>query len=465
MNDVSRILAIDDDGPLLAFLEQALTEFGAEVVTSQSATKGIQLYTEDHFDLVFVDYMMPEMNGVDVLKELRAHDANAFVIMMTGNASIESAVDAMKLGAVDYLTKPLDLDHLEVVLNKTLQNKLQAEKLRLLEDQVTHLGSFEGLVGVSVEMQRVYKLIGRIADSDATVLIQGETGTGKELVAKAVHRRSGRVDKRFLPINCGALTESILESELFGHEKGAFTGADRTKKGLIEQVDGGTLFLDEIEEMSPALQVKLLRVIQEREVLPVGASHPVQVDFRLIAASNENLRGLMDSGDFRSDLFYRLSVANLDLPPLRNRREDIPLLAKHFLTIYGQSGKLHISEISQEALMLLQAYQWPGNVRELENVIQQAILLADEDLLLQTDLPSHLMIASDTVGGSAPVGWYELSLKDAMEHFEKGYLDEMLRRANGRVSEAAKLSDVNRRSFYAKMSKYNMSKDDQDLED
>lgn len=463
MDDRVCILVIDDDEPLLMFMEQALTEFGAHVVTALRGSEGIRLYQEEAIDLVFIDYMMPEMNGEEVLKQLKALDPNAVVVMMTGNASIESAVEAMKLGAVDYLTKPLDLYHLEIVFKKTLQHKLQSERLRLLEDQVLHLAAFEGLVGVSVEMQRIYKLIDRIADSEATVLIQGETGTGKELVAKAIHRRSGRADKRFLPINCGALTESILESELFGHEKGAFTGADRNKKGLIEQVDGGTLFLDEIEEMSPALQVKLLRVIQEREIMRVGSGQPIPVDFRLVAASNEQLRVLMDQGDFRSDLFYRLSVANLELPPLRARREDIPLLAKHFLAIYGRTGKQHLAEISQEAFMVLQAYGWPGNVRELENVIQQAALLADGDKILMNDLPTHLRTSSYSEGNAA-TKWYELPLKEATEQFEKGYLEEMLRRANGRVSEAAKLAQVNRRSFYAKMSRYDLSRDDQDKE-
>lgn len=458
MVDQVRILVVDDDAPLLTFLEHALAEFGAEVVTAQRGDEGIQLYREGSFDLAFVDYMMPEMNGVEVLKQIKEIDPDAMVIMMTGNASISSAVEAMKLGAVDYLTKPLDLEHLSVVFQKTVNSKRQTERLRLLENQVVHLGAFEGLVGVSVEMQRLYKMIERVADSEATVLIQGETGTGKELVAKALHCRSEHAKKRFLPINCGALTETILESELFGHEKGAFTGADRSKKGLIEQVAGGTLFLDEIEEMSPALQVKLLRVIQEREVLPVGASEPVKVDFRLVAASNENLRDLMNQGDFRSDLFYRLSVANLELPPLRARREDVPLLAKHFLTIYGRSGKRHVTDISQEAMMVLQAHSWPGNVRELENAIQQAILLTDSDTILLDGLPASVRSASEA--GHTPLAFYDMSLNDAVEKFEKGYLLEMLRRANGRVSDAAKLASVNRRRFYAKMSQYNMSRDD-----
>ncbi|MGA1197793.1 MAG: sigma-54-dependent transcriptional regulator [Candidatus Latescibacterota bacterium] len=418
MDDSVCILVIDDDEPLLMFLEQALTEFGACVITAQRGSEGLRLYQEEAIDLVFIDYMMPEMNGGEVLKRLKVLDPNAVAVMMTGNASIESAVEAMKLGAVDYLAKPLDLYHLEIVFKKTLQHKRQSERLRLLEDQVLHLAAFEGLVGVSVEMQRIYKLIDRIASSEATVLIQGETGTGKELVAKAIHRRSGRSDKRFLPINCGALTESILESELFGHEKGAFTGADRNKKGLIEQVDGGTLFLDEIEEMSPALQVKLLRVIQEREIMRVGSGQPIPVDFRLVAASNEQLRVLMDEGRFRSDLFYRLSVANLELPPLRARREDIPLLAKHFLTVYGRTGKQHLTEISQEAFMILQAYGWPGNVRELENVIQQAVLLADGESIVIKDLPPHLR-ASSHVEGEGSTKWYDLPLKEATELFEK----------------------------------------------
>ncbi|MCZ6634254.1 MAG: sigma-54 dependent transcriptional regulator [bacterium] len=455
MVDKPRILTIDDDLSLLRFLKQALSEFGVEALGTQSGREGIALYGEENVDLVLVDYMMPEMNGIEVLQQLKEKDPNAVVLLMTGNASIESAVEAMKLGAVDYLTKPLDVDHLEIVIQKTLRHQRQAEKLRLLEDQVIRQGSFEGLVGVSAEMHRVYKLIDRVAESEATVLIQGETGTGKELVAKALHRRSGRVGGRFVPINCGALAESILESELFGHEKGAFTGAIRTKKGLIEQADGGTLFLDEIEDMSPGLQVKLLRAIQEREVLPVGSDQTIRVDFRLVAASNKNLRSLMDGGTFRSDLFYRLSVANLQLPPLKSRREDIPLLANHFLALYGKTGKQQISEIASEAMMLLQAYAWPGNVRELENVVQQAVLLTDGPAIVPGDLPPQL-VAVEADGAS--VAWYDMPLKDAQDKLERLYLEEMLKRAGGRVAEAAKLAGVNRRSFYSKMSRYDITR-------
>jgi DNA-binding NtrC family response regulator len=455
MVEKPRILTIDDDLALLRFLKHALSEFGVETLGTQSGREGIALYGEEDVDLVLVDYTMPEMSGIEVLQQLKEKDPNAVVVLMTGNASIESAVEAMKLGAVDYLTKPLDVDHLEIVIQKTLRHQRQAEKLRLLEDQVIHHGSFEGLVGVSAEMHRVYKLIDRVAESEATVLIQGETGTGKELVAKAIHRRSGRAGGRFVPINCGALAESILESELFGHEKGAFTGADRAKKGLIEQADGGTLFLDEIEDMSPGLQVKLLRAIQEREVVPVGSDQTIRVDFRLVAASNENLRSLMDEGTFRSDLFYRLSVANLQLPPLQSRREDIPLLANHFLALYGETGKHRVSEIDSEAMMLLQAYAWPGNVRELENIVQQAVLLTDGPVIVPGDLPPHLVAVE---GDAAGAPWYDMPLKDAQDKFERLYLEEMLKRAGGRVVEAAELAGMNRRSFYSKMSRYNITR-------
>ena len=361
----------------------------------------------------------------------------------------------MKGGAIDYLTKPLLVDHLQIVLTRALESRRQSEELRLLKAQVARQGSFEGLVGVSPVMQRVYRLTRRLADSDATILIQGETGTGKELVARAIHNLSPRREKGFMPINCGALPETILESELFGYEKGAFTGAVTQKYGLIEQAAGGTLLLDDIEAMSPALQVKLLRAIQEREVLRVGGGRPIPVDFRLIAATNVNLREQMEQGAFRADLFYRLNVIVVDLPPLRARKTDIPLLAKHFVeTCAGKSGR-PAAEITLEAMMLLRAYEWPGNVRELENTIEQAVVLAEGERITTGDLPSHIAASPPSYGGA---DLYDLPLREAQDRFIREYLEEMLSRAGGRVAEAARQAGIRRERFYDKMKRYGISR-------
>ena len=450
-----RILVIDDEPRMLDILSQALSDLGFKVETADDGPKGITRYSENPTELVLLDIWMTEMDGIEVLGRLKDRNPNVMVIVMTGYGSIESAVQAMKAGAVDYLTKPLDLDHLEIVLKKALESREQSEKLRILEDQVSHQGSFEGLVGVSQEMQIIYGLIRKLGDSDATVLVQGETGTGKELVARAIHKRSPRRKSGFMPINCGALTDTILESELFGHEKGAFTGAIRQKQGLIEQAEAGTLFLDEIEEMSPLLQVKLLRAIQEKEILRVGGDRPRKVDFRLIATTNLDLRDQMEKGAFRPDLFYRLSVITLDLPPLRARTGDIPLLVNHFLTGYSQRTGNPVKEMTAEALMMLKAYRWPGNVRELENVFEQTQLLCQGNTVAISDLPKHI---TSSVSDGAGTERYDMPLREAREQFERHYLKDVLDRAGGQVAEAARRAGIHRRHFYEKMKLYGISR-------
>ena len=415
-----KILIIDDDPQMRKFLSNATARMGMEAVTAENGQEGVALYAEQGFDLVLSDIMMTGMDGIEVIQQIRSRDATANVIVMTGYSSIETAVQAMKAGAIDYLLKPLDVNHLEIVLGKALEQRRQAEKLHYLEEQVEHQGSFEGLVGVSAEMQSVYGLIRRLSASDATVLVQGETGTGKEVAARAIHNLSQRRQNRFVPINCGALSDALLESELFGHEKGAFTGAFRRKHGLIEQAEGGTLFLDEIEEMSPSLQVKLLRTIQEREILPVGGERPTKVDFRLVAATNVDLGVRMEQGKFRLDLFYRLSVTHIDLPALRTRRRDIPLLANHFLDIYTKRENRILRGIAPETMMLLKAYAWPGNVRELENVIQQVVLLCDREEVSTRDLPSHI---GQTGSEVLSAGWTGLPLKEFLDRCECRYLE------------------------------------------
>jgi DNA-binding NtrC family response regulator len=459
-HDSPRILVIDDERTTLDFLKQALPDFGLDVVAIDNGPEGIERYKEERFDLVLVDVMMPEIDGFELIRRLQSYDKEVMAIVMTGASSIKTAVQAMKVGAVDYLTKPLDLDHLEVVLLRTLENRKQNEKIRLLEEQVNQNGSFEGLVGVSQQMQKIYGMIRQVAENDATVLIQGETGTGKEMIAKAVHRRSQRRDGNFLPVNCGALPESILESELFGHEKGSFTGAVGQKQGLIEQASGGTFFLDEVQEMTQALQVKLLRTIQEREIRRVGGSESVKVDFRLVAATNIDLRQQMEEKTFRADLYYRLSVVVIDLPPLRERQEDIPLLVNHFLADQDQAGRRPVREITPEAMMVLKAYGWPGNVRELENTIEQAVLLSKGDVISVGDLPSQIMgaVFKDDGNDFQGMDWFDMPLREAREQFERQYLEEILKKVEGNVSAAARLAGINRQHFYQKMRRHGMSR-------
>jgi len=455
-DDKTRVLAIDDDGQTLDILQRALSDQGYVVVSADSGESGIALYAEKRFDLVLLDIRMPEMDGFEVLSRIREHDEEATVIIMTGYGSIDSVVRAMKGGATDYLSKPLDLDHLEIVLQKALRSRRQSEELRLLKEQLVHQGSFEGLVGVSPPMQQVYELIRRLADSDTTVLIQGETGTGKELVARAMHNLNVRREKGFMAINCGALPESILESELFGHEKGAFTGAVKQKYGLIEQAEGGTLFLDEIEEMSSALQVKLLRAIQEREVLRVGGDRPIKVDFRLVAATNVDLRERMEEEAFRADLFYRLSVVTVDLPLLRDRPGDIPLLAEHFARLLAERSGKEVRGIAPEAMQVLQGYRWPGNVRELENAVEQAMVLSRGIRIEVGDLPKHLEAPVPQVEGEE---FQRLPFRQAREAFERRYFEAALARANGVVAEAARTVGMPRQYFYEKMKRYGISRE------
>ncbi len=454
--DQPRILAIDDDGHVLGILQRALAQQGYAVAAASTGEEGLARSAAEVFDLVLLDLRLPEMDGFDVLGRLRSQDPEAAVVIMTGHGSTESVVQAMKAGAADYLTKPLDLDHLEIVVGKALKERHQTRELRLLREQLTHQGSFEGLVGVSPGMQRVYELVRRVANSDTTVLIQGETGTGKELVARAIHRLGPRQSQAFMAINCGALPESILESELFGHEQGAFTGATKRKYGLIEQAQRGTLFLDEISEMSPALQVELLRAIQEREVLRVGGDQPIAVDFRLVAATNVDLRRYTEEGRFRPDLYYRLSVGVIDLPPLRQRAADIPLLAAYFLRRYAEKQDRPVPELAAEALQTLAAYPWPGNVRELENTMEQLVVMGQADPINVGDLPEQLKVA--TTGVKSGDLWL-LPLRLAREEFERHYLVDVLRRAGGRVAEAARLAGMPRQYFYEKMRRHGISRE------
>ena len=453
--DTPRVLIVDDERKVLGFLDRALTCLDLGVTAVETGREAVSSYAQCPTDLVLVDLHLEDMDGIEVVRQIREHDGDAAVIMMTGYGSVGTAVDAMKAGAADYLTKPLDMDHLEIVLNRVLQGRRQARELELFRSQLERQASFEGLLGVSAPMRRVYELIRRVAGSDVSIVIQGETGTGKELVAKAIHSLSERREAAYTPISCGALPESLLESELFGHERGAFTNAFKQKLGLIEQANQGTLFLDEIDEMSPGIQVKLLRAIQEREVLRVGGDRPIPVDFRLLAATNVDLRQRMEQGGFRADLFYRMSGMVLELPPLRVRKNDIPLLAGHFAARCAERSGSRTKEISPDVMMALASYHWPGNVRELENVIEQATLMCQGDTVELGDLPD-IVVETSTAGGGPDL--HGLPLRDARGRFERQYLVDVLRRAEGQVTEAARMAGINRQHFYQKMKTYGITR-------
>lgn len=384
------LLIVDDEKNYLLVLEDLLSEAGYHVMTADSGSKGLELALSNDLDVLITDMKMPGLDGMTLLERVHSEKADLPVIMMTAFGSVEKAVEAMRKGAFDYILKPFKNEELKLTIRKACEHHQLLRRNRYLTQELQDRYQFSNIIGKSAAMQRVYELIEKVAPAKATVLITGESGTGKELIARAIHFNSPRRDLPFITVNCGALPETLLESELFGHEKGSFSGAISQRKGRFELAHEGTLFLDEITEMSPPLQVKLLRVLQEMEFERVGGSTTLRVDVRVVAASNRNLKEEVAAGRFRSDLFYRLNVVHVLMPPLRDRTDDIPLLVNHFLAKYGKgAGKPKIS-IDTDALRCLMNYSWPGNVRELENAIERAAILANGDRIEVRDLPSEI---------------------------------------------------------------------------
>ena len=389
--DNDTILVIEDDEPQLISLTGFLEHLGFNVVSTISSVEGIKIASEQPIDLVLTDYKMPEKNGMDVLREVKKINPEIGVIVMTAYGDIETAVSVMKENAVDYLTKPiLDLDNLELIIKKALERKKLVSENRELREKLQDKYRFDEIIYVSPEMEGVLNVAGRSANSKASILIYGESGTGKELVAKAIHYTSPRKDAPLVSVNCAALNENLLESELFGHEKGAFTGSDKQRKGRFEQADNGTIFLDEVGEIPLTIQVKLLRVIQEREFERVGGNQTIRVDVRVITAANKNLEKMVSDGTFRQDLFYRLNVISINIPPLRERRSDIPPLVSYFVSKFASENNKEIESISKEAMDVLLKHNYPGNVRELENVIQRAVVMTRGKILTTDDLPIYM---------------------------------------------------------------------------
>jgi DNA-binding NtrC family response regulator len=451
MEKPTQILIVDDQVNTCKSLQAILKKSGYPSDYTLNGEEALEKIQGKHYDIVISDIRMPGMDGMQLLEKLKEVQPSLVVIMITGYATIKSAVEAIQKGAYDYLPKPFTPDEVRVIIERAAEHsRLEAENILLRQHlQVQH--PFENIIGNSPALQRVFEMIRKVADTDSNILLTGETGTGKELVAKAIHDRSRRREKLFLPLNCGSLAEGLLESELFGHVKGAFTGAVSTRKGLIEAADGGTLFLDEISETAFSFQVKLLRAIQEGEFMRVGETHPLRVNIRIIAATNRDLEKAVERREFRQDLYYRLKGIAIHLPPLRERLEDIPSLAYHFLAKYR--GDRKGERIDPQALKALQAYKWPGNVRELEHVIEYALSMAEGETIKITDLPEEFVNrAADRA--AAQENWANAPFGKAKEEFEKIYITQILRESNWNISEASRKAQMFRQNLQQKIRKY-----------
>ena len=446
------LLIVDDETSILEFLSMLFESEGLAVATARSAAEAQRELAGKAFDLVLCDILMPDGNGLELLKEIKSATPNTAVVMMTAYTSTKSAIEAMKLGAYDYVSKPFEVEELKLIAQKALERVELADENVYLRRELEQKYTFNNIIGKSPRMQAIFALVERIARTTSTVLIHGESGTGKELIARAIHFASARAGRRFLSINCGALPENLLESELFGHERGAFTGAVREKKGLFQEADHGTLFLDEIGELTPTMQVKLLRALQQRVVRKVGGNQEESIDVRVITASNQDLEGRLTTGEFREDLFYRINVLPITLPPLRQRREDIPLLADFFLEKYSRQMNLPARQISIEAMKLLESYDWPGNVRELENVIERSLALSHADTIGTRDLPPQLLNHRRSHPDQIELPEEGLDLEAHLEDIRAHLMAQALDRAGGVQTQAAELLKMSFRSFryYAK---------------
>jgi two-component system response regulator PilR (NtrC family) len=449
------LLIVDDEASLRDFLSIVFEEEGWQVETAASLAESRTALAKQEPDLILCDLMLPDGSGIELVREVKTASPSIAVIMITAHTSTKSAVEALKAGAFDYIAKPFDIDELKIIVRNAVERKeLEDENLHLrtaLEERFT----FSNIIGRSARMQEIFSVVQRIARNTSTVLISGDSGTGKELIARAIHYNSGRRGK-FVSINCGALPETLLESELFGHERGAFTGAIREKRGLFHEADRGTIFLDEIGETSTAMQIKLLRVLQDHVVRRVGSNSETQVEVRVIAATNRDLAESIRAGTFREDLFYRINVIPITLPPLRQRREDIALLVDHFIAKYSKSMEVPPKRISSEAMRSIEKYHWPGNVRELENVVERMIALEPSDVLTTKSLPEHVLL-----GGSVPDMSFDLppegmALEDHLEGIGKIFMLKALERTGGVQTQAAELLRMSFRSFRYYAKKYNL---------
>ena len=451
MSDPNTILVVDDDPAHRAMLRTLLTGWGYRIKEADDGAGAIAVVHEQSFDLILMDIRMIKVSGLEALEEIKAFNPAIPVIIMTAYSSVESAVEAMKNGAYDYLTKPLDFDELRLTMERAMEHSHLREENRLLRETLGAHFDTQNIIGTSPAMMRLMETVAQVAPSEATVLITGESGTGKEMIAGAIHFNSLRKDGPYVKINCAAITETLLESELFGHEKGAFTGAYRRKEGRFRQAHGGTLFLDEVSEMSLAMQVKLLRVLQERDITRVGGEEVMKVDVRIIAAANKDLITEIRAGRFRDDLYYRLNVVAIAMPPLRERREDIPLLAQHFLEQFSERNRKQIKGFTPQAMDRLLRYEWPGNVRELMNAVERAVVLARAEYLDEDEFP--LIQGEAGLKGEGPLEG-AASIDLPLDEVERATILRAMELTKGNKSEAARRLGITRRTLHKKLKTY-----------
>ena len=455
MKAARTILIVDDDQAHRTMLRTLISGWGYETTEAEDGQAAIEKAHEQAFDLILMDVRMIKVSGLEALSEIKAYNPAIPVIIMTAYASVDTAVEALKKGAYDYLTKPLDFDELRHTIQRAMDHsRLREENRRLRESLGNHFDR-QNIIGRGPAMVHLLETVAQVAPSEATVLITGESGTGKELIAGAIHFNSARKEGPFVKMNCAAVTETLLESELFGHEKGAFTGAYRQTEGRFRQANGGSLFLDEVSEMSMGMQVKLLRAVQEREIIRVGGEAPIKIDVRVIAATNKDLVQEIEHGNFREDLYYRLNVVTLKVPPLRERREDIPLLAQHFLSTFAEKNRKQLKGFSPQAMDRFLKYAWPGNVRELMNAVERAVVLSRSEYLDAEDLPVSLKEGEPSeVESAVPKGAVSGNLP--LEDVEKATILSTLESTNGNKSEAARRLGITRKTLHKKLKKYGM---------
>ena len=453
---MSHFLIVDDEEFFLIQIKEVLQMDGHDVVTANGGKDALNKLKEDGFDMVITDLRMPVMDGLQLLSEIQNQFTQTPVVIMSGQGTIDLAVSAIKEGAADFLVKPFSWDHLSVVIRRVLHLRKIEEENRILRERVRKSQGFHNIIGKNYQMQKIYETLKIISPTDSTVMILGETGTGKDMFAQAIHHCSPRKDKPFVKVDCSALSENLLESELFGHEKGAFTHAFQKRIGRFEYASGGTIFLNEIGEISPAIQVKLLRVLEDKQIERVGSNSTIGIDVRIITATNRDLSKEVKQGNFRRDLFYRLNVLQINIPPLRERVDDIPLLVDHFLNLYGKKLGRKVPRLVPNVLQSLVAYSWPGNVRELENVIEKTLILQGGDVVANIDLPENGDYAHYGNGRTYLDIPFRIAKKKIVEEFEKEYISHLLELSSGNILKASKRSEMDYKSFYEKIKLHNI---------
>ena len=455
-----KILIIDDEAEILDNCRRILERAGFDCMLLRESENFARVLKEESPDLVLTDLRMPKKDGMSILKEAKAVDPDIVVLLFTAYGTIKSALEACKLGAFDYIQKPFSAEQLRLAVNRGIKQKRLSDENRYLRSQLKEAYGFNRIIGNSAALREILELVKKVSRTDANILISGDSGTGKELIARGIHTNSDRSQSPFVPVDCASLPENLLESELFGHEKGAFTDAHVTRPGIFEYANGGTLFLDEIGELAVALQAKLLRALQERQVRRVGGRKLINVDVRIISATNRSLPEAIAEGKFREDLFYRLNVISIPLPPLMERKDDIPLLANHYLKHYGKSRKNEIEGISKKAMALMERYHWPGNVRELQNVMERAVSLTDHKIISPEDLPEQLRSIRNPDSSVFPAGSnYKTAKREWTDSFEQKYLHTLLNRHNGNISRAAVEAQVNRKTIHRLLKRHRLLKD------